>query len=123
MSSYDHLPKIPDSPTAKALREQIFRIPLLPQGEILTRFKELDQTLFPHVYKLARLSPAVRTFFRDIIGRVASGNTQGKNFFDKEDNEDTGEKRLLKPSELRVLAKSFPLLRLQDHPDAFVTIL
>ena len=109
---------------ARAIREKIFRIPLMPQAEVIEMFERLNAVLYPAVHRLVEESGLVRDYFVDIIFRIASGNTLGRNYFDKEDNEDKEEKKkLLKPSEVRILSQSFSLLRLQNqNPTHFAQI-
>ena len=110
---------------AKAIREKIFKIPLLPQGQVLEVFTKLDAVLYPQVRKLAKESPMIREFFQDIVFRIASGNTLGRNYFDKLDNEDKieGDKKIFKPSEMRILLASFSLLRLKRETKQFTDIM
>lgn len=124
-------------PIAKALRERIFQIPLLPQDQIVPRFAEIDALLYPMALRLSEDIPAVRTYFKEIVHKVASGNTLGKNFFNKLDNEDLKavkalpdapptpkqKKEILKVSEFRILADSFALLRHSGSPKSFCAIL
>lgn len=132
-------------PIAKALRERIFQIPLLPQDQIIHRFAEIDALLYPMALRLAEDIPSIRNYFKEIVHKVASGNTLGKNFFNKRDNEDTkpvakteptsavfenkygqkvsGKKEILKNSEIRILSESFALLRHSGKPDKFCKIL
>lgn len=110
---------------AKAIREKIFRIPLMPKEEVVEMFERLNAVLCPAVLKLVEESGLIRDYFVEIIFRIASGNTLGRNYFDKEDNEDKGEpkKKLLKPSEIRILKQSFSLPRLQkQNPKQFAKI-
>lgn len=110
---------------AKALREKIFKIPLLPQEQIVQRFKEIDALLYRHTIELTERLPLLRYYFVDIVHRVASGNTLGKNYFNKQDNEDTDKKKkhILKNSELRILSQTLPLLKYQNQPKRFSKIL
>lgn len=68
-------------PIAKSLREKIFQIPLLPQDQIVSRFAEIDALLYPMGIRLAEEIPLVRSYFKDIVHKIASGTTLGKNFF------------------------------------------
>jgi RNA polymerase sigma factor (sigma-70 family) len=107
-------------PNTKAIREKIFKIPLLPQDKALDKFKEMDALLYPHALKLTKNFPRLRDYFQEVMFRVASGNTLGKNYYDKEDHEDDKKnKKILKNSEKRVLAHSFAMLRLKDKPQRF----
>jgi RNA polymerase sigma factor (sigma-70 family) len=112
-------------PIAKVIREKIFKIPLLPQERVIEHFDVMDKLLFPHVLKMTEIFPRLQDYFQEIIFRIASGNTLGKNYFDKDDHEDDESKKkqkILKNSESRVLAQSFTLLRLRDNPAEFVKI-
>jgi len=110
---------------AKMLREEIFRIPLLPQDQVVVRFREIDALLYPLAIRLSEDIPSVREYFCDIVHKVASGNTLGKNYFHKQDNEDekNAKKELLKKSELRALSSSFALLRHTKAPKRFARVL
>jgi RNA polymerase sigma factor (sigma-70 family) len=113
-------------PIAKALRSRIFKIPLLPQEQIAERFQALDSLLRPVCLDLLQVFPSVRNHYRDILARIVSGNTQGKNFFDKLDLEDgtraePNRKGILKESELRLLKSAFRLFRLED-PGKFADV-
>jgi RNA polymerase sigma factor (sigma-70 family) len=110
---------------AKALRERIFQIPLLPQDQIVARFATIDALLYPLARRLAEEIPVVRGHFKEIVHKVASGNTLGKNFFNKLDNEDEKkEKReILKKSEIRILSQSFALLRHTSSVKNFCKVL
>jgi len=115
-------------PIAKALRDRIFKIPLLPQDKIAERFTQLDQVLRPHCLDLIQAFPLVRAHYAEIVARIVSGNTQGKNFFDKEDREDgirgdPPKVGLLKVSEQRLLREAFCLFRLQDDPESFSDVI
>jgi RNA polymerase sigma factor (sigma-70 family) len=116
-------PETSEFPIAKALRERIFKIPLLPQDKIIAKFDELDAHLYPHALALTEQFPRLRDYFQEVMFRIASGNTQGKNYYNKEDHEDDGgdpkKKKLLQNSEKRVLIDSFALLRLRDNPKRF----
>jgi RNA polymerase sigma factor (sigma-70 family) len=112
-------------PIAKTIRETIFKIPLLPQDRVIEHFDNMDKLLYPHVLQMTVLFPRLQDYFQEIIFRIASGNTLGKNYFDKDDHEDDESKKkqkILKNSEGRVLAQSFSLLRLGDSPEEFVKI-
>jgi RNA polymerase sigma factor (sigma-70 family) len=113
-------------PIARAIREQIFKIPLLPQDQIVARFQELDSVLYPHALKLTEKFPRLRDYFQEVMFRIASGNTLGKNYYDKEDHEDEkgkkSSKKIFKNSEKRVLAKSFALFRLKNQPQRFCSV-
>lgn len=114
-----------DFPIDKVLRGKIFQIPLLPQDQVISRFEEIDNLLYPQVLLLTERVPRLRKFFQEVIFRIASGNTFGKNYFDKEDHEDDdsrGKKKILKNSETRILKQSFALLRLFDNPKQFTKI-
>ena len=110
-------------PIDRAIREKIFKIPLLPQEQIAARFQELDCLLYPHALLLVAKFPRLRDYFQEVMFRIASGNTLGKNYYDKEDYEDgkaaRTRKKILKNSEKRVLLQSFALLRLKDRPSHF----
>ena len=110
-----------DFPIDQTIREKIFQIPLLPQDQIMGRFEEIDNLLYPQVLLLTEKVPRLRKFFQEVIFRIASGNTFGKNYFDKEDHEDDpkSKKKILKNSETRILKTSFALLRLFDNPKKF----
>jgi len=116
-------PETSEFPIAKALRERIFKIPLLPQDKIVAKFDELDAHLYPHALLITDRFPRLRDYFQEVMFRVASGNTQGKNYYNKEDHEDDKgdpkKKKLLQNSEKRVLIDSFALLRLRDNPKRF----
>jgi len=112
-------------PIDRAIREKIFKIPLLPQEQVVERFEEIDRLLYPQVILLTTKVPRLRSFFQEVIFRIASGNTFGKNYFDKEDHEDDSKgkkKKILKNSEVRILKSSFALLRLFDKPKQFVSL-
>lgn len=111
-------------PILKKLRERIFQIPLLPQDEILPHFATIDSILYPLAIRLAEELPQVRTYFKEIVYKVASGNTLGKNYFNKFDNEDDpAKKEILKKSEMRILYNSFLLLRYHNDPQKFCEVL
>lgn len=123
-------------PIAKALRERIFQIPLLPQDQIVVRFAEIDALLYPMATRLSETIPAIRDYFKEIVHKVASGNTLGKNYFNKLDNEDekpgaarlvsegpVSKRELFKSSEVRILSNSFALLRHSKSPKKFSKIL
>lgn len=107
-------------PTTEAIRKKIFKIPLLPQEQIVDKFLEMDRLLEPLVMSLCHEVPLVQDFFQEILFRVASGQTAGKNYFHIEDHEDDSikkrkktekkKKEELKPSEARVMKKSFGML-------------
>jgi RNA polymerase sigma factor (sigma-70 family) len=110
-------------PPTQMIRESIFQISLLPQGEIIRLFSKLDHGLTRQVAVLAREVPMVRQYFAEIIERIASGSTLGKNYYDKLDREDGKPKvkktTILQPSEVRILKKAFWLLRSVDDPVVF----
>lgn len=118
-----------DTPITRSIRQQIFKIPLLPQEKIVEKFETVDAMLYPYCLKLTETFPRMRLYFQEVIFRIASGNTFGKNYFDKEDREDTpaGKKKkkgakkvLFKKSEIRVLQQSFSLLRPGQSPAEFI---
>lgn len=114
-------------PIAQAIRDKIFKIPLLPQEKIKERFKSLDTLLHEMIFDLVQAMPSVRAYYVDIIFRLIAGKTLGKNFFDKEDHEDGKGKRkkdagIYKKSELRLLKSSFALVKLEENPEAFEKI-
>jgi RNA polymerase sigma factor (sigma-70 family) len=102
----------------KSVREKIFNIPLMPQEEVVPQFEKLDQILQPLVLRLVCESALIRNYFNEIVFRIASGNTLGRNYYNREDaegtNKDLSEKKkkeLLKNCEQRVLKTSFSLIR------------
>jgi RNA polymerase sigma factor (sigma-70 family) len=110
--------------TDRAIREKIFKIPLLPQDKAVLKIAELDTLLYPHALALTKRFPLLRNYFEEVMFRIASGNTQGKNYYNKEDHEDDKKKKkLLQNSEKRVLIESFSLLRLKDLPERFCHVI
>jgi RNA polymerase sigma factor (sigma-70 family) len=113
-------------PLVKSLRERIFQIPLLPQEAVVGKFAYVDSLIYPLAIRLCEDVPIVREHFVRIVHKVASGNTLGKNYFNKNDNEDEKnplKKELLKKSEFRVLSEAYGLLRHQHSPKKFCKIL
>lgn len=108
------------------IRENIFQIPLLPQEDIGRLFGELDDILNRQVTRLIEDVPQVRNFFIEIVERIASGSTLGKNYYDKQDHEDGKPKAkkttILQPSEIRILKQAFWLLRSQNTPKIFAKL-
>lgn len=96
---------------------------MLESGDIAKLFGGLDKILNRQVARLALEVPLVRTYFMEIVERVVSGSTLGKNYYDKQDREDGKAKAkkttILQPSETRILKKAFWLLRADSNPRMF----
>ncbi len=101
----------------KRVREEIFNIPLLETSRTTQLFGELDQILAETVRLLCRYVPATQESFRQIVEKILSGSTLGKNYYNKRDQEDgkpkTKRTTIYQPSEIRVLKLAFNLLRPQ----------
>lgn len=115
-----------DEPPTKMIRENIFQIPLLSQEMIGQLFGELDSILAKRVARLAEEIPMVRNYFIEIVERIASGSTLGKNYYNKHDHEDGKAKAkkttILQPSEVRILKQAFWLLRASETPKVFAKL-
>lgn len=96
---------------------------MLEPEDITKLFGELDEILNRQVLKLVQEAPLIRIYFMEIVERVVSGSTLGKNYYDKQDREDGKAKAkkttILQPSEVRILKKAFWLLRAIDNPKTF----
>lgn len=98
------------------LRAEVFAVPLLKQEHILKYFHEIDTLMSAVMRHLLSNSSIIRQHIYNTILKVASGNTYGRNIYEKGnvDKVELEKERLLKPilkkMEKKFLERSFDFM-------------
>jgi len=79
--SLDDTIKDPDDSVLDDIRDKIFSLPLLPQRDVLVRFRELDEVLHLSVDALLFSSNFIEQYLTDTIADVAASTTHGRTIY------------------------------------------